>query len=86
MTDALIQLAGRVGEGLAEDSEARSTLGRVRRAIDDLRRRLVQQSRYRGVHNRDVWLVNSLREREAELETSILGWDRLLPIFTARLA
>ena len=83
MSAPLLQIAGRVGEGLAEDSEARFELVRVRRVIDDIRRRLAQQSRYRGVHNRDVWLVNQLRERERELEASIVGWDRLMPLYRA---
>lgn len=78
MNAALVQLAGKIGEGLADDGRVRYELARVRRAIDSTRRQLV-----RRIHDRDVWLVNALRERESELEASIVGWDRLLPLFGA---
>lgn len=76
MSAALVQIAGRVGEGLVEDDHARDELARVRKGIDDIRLRLA-----RRIHDRDVWLVNALRERETELEASVVGWDRLLPLF-----
>lgn len=82
MAHPLIQIAGRVGEGLAEDSRAAFDLRETRRYIEILRRKAAAEARTRrGVRDRTVWLINRARERESELAASVVGWDRMLPLY-----
>ena len=84
MAHPLLQIAGRVGAGLAEDSEARFELREIRRYLEIMRRKAVAEARYRGVHNQTVFIINGLRAKAEELEASIIGWDRLLPLYEAQ--
>lgn len=82
MAHPLIQIAGRVGAGLAADSRAAFELRETRRYLEILRRKAALEARTaRGIRDRTVWLINQVREREAELAASVVGWDRLLPLY-----